>query len=162
MDAPTDATVGNTHNTIVTVDSKRESAQSTFSTADTIVDSSGFNRKRESAQSTTSKAGTLVDAPGATLTTIQSVDGDYDEDIESSKQGPPSPPQPQYSALRKFALLVVFCLAQFLDVFNNSALFSAIPIMASDLSMTTSESVWIISATQLAFSAFLLLVSLLR
>lgn len=71
-----------------------------------------------------------------------------------SRDGRPVP-----STLRKYVLLVVFCLAQFLDVFNNSALFSAIPTIATDLKMTGGESVWIVSATQLTFAAFLLVVS---
>ena len=67
-----------------------------------------------------------------------------------------------YSQLRKYSLLAVFCLAQFLDIFNLSAAFAAIPTIAKDLNMNGSESVWIISALQLTFSAFLLVVSIFR
>ncbi|KZT37994.1 MFS general substrate transporter [Sistotremastrum suecicum HHB10207 ss-3] len=63
----------------------------------------------------------------------------------------------EYSKVRKLLLLLLFCLAQFLDAFNNSALFSAIPQIAAELHMTTSETVWLISAYQLTFAAFLLL-----
>ncbi|KLO16515.1 MFS general substrate transporter [Schizopora paradoxa] len=61
------------------------------------------------------------------------------------------------SPLRRYVLLVFFCLAQFLDIFNISALFSAIPTIARDLNMTGSESVWTISALQLTFASFLLI-----
>ena len=67
---------------------------------------------------------------------------------------------PKYSNARKYVLLFIFCLAQFLDAFNNSALFSAIPSLIEDLHITESESTWIISAFQLTFASFLLIVSL--
>lgn len=69
--------------------------------------------------------------------------------------------RPIPSTVRKCLLLALFCLAQFLDVFNNSGIYPAIPIMAKELNMTGGESVWIVSATQLTFAAFLLLVSLI-
>ncbi|EKM51218.1 uncharacterized protein PHACADRAFT_263243 [Phanerochaete carnosa HHB-10118-sp] len=62
----------------------------------------------------------------------------------------------RYSAGRRYFLLIVFCLAQFLDAFNNSALFSAIPSLVKSLDMTESDSTWIISAFQLTFASFLL------
>ncbi len=65
----------------------------------------------------------------------------------------------RHSTARRYLLLVVFCLAQFLDAFNNSALFSAIPRLVIDLGMSVSESTWIISAFQLTFASFLLIVS---
>ncbi|KIP05049.1 hypothetical protein PHLGIDRAFT_108699 [Phlebiopsis gigantea 11061_1 CR5-6] len=63
----------------------------------------------------------------------------------------------RYSAFRRYLLLVTFCLAQFLDAFNNSALFSAIPSLVADLNMTESDATWIISAFQLTFASFLLI-----
>ena len=65
----------------------------------------------------------------------------------------------RYSVARRYLLLIIFCLAQFLDAFNNSALFSAIPSLVSSLDMNESESTWIISAFQLTFASFLLIVS---
>lgn len=62
------------------------------------------------------------------------------------------------STARKYVLLLIFCLAQFLDAFNNSSLFSAIPALVISLDMTESESTWIISAFQLTFASFLLVV----
>lgn len=61
--------------------------------------------------------------------------------------------------MRRYTLLVIFCLAQFLDAFNNSALFSAIPSLVRDLGFTESDSTWLISAFQLTFASFLLVVS---
>ncbi|THU95607.1 MFS general substrate transporter [Dendrothele bispora CBS 962.96] len=57
---------------------------------------------------------------------------------------------------RKRLLLSIFCFAQFLDTFNNSALFSAIPRIAAALNITNANSVWLLSAYQLTFAAFLL------
>ncbi|KZT01861.1 MFS general substrate transporter [Laetiporus sulphureus 93-53] len=62
-----------------------------------------------------------------------------------------------YSPFRRYLLLIVFCFAQFLDSFNNSALFSAIPDLENSLDITASESAWIISAFQLTFASFLLI-----
>ncbi|KAI0699504.1 MFS general substrate transporter [Cerioporus squamosus] len=63
----------------------------------------------------------------------------------------------KYSTARRYVLLIIFCLAQFLDAFNNSALFSAIPALVTSLDMNEAESTWIISAFQLTFASFLLI-----
>ncbi|KAI0704972.1 major facilitator superfamily domain-containing protein [Cytidiella melzeri] len=63
----------------------------------------------------------------------------------------------RYSAAKRYSLLVIFCLAQFLDAVNNSALFSALPSLVVDLHMSPNESTWIISAFQLTFASFLLI-----
>ncbi|KAH7872214.1 MFS general substrate transporter [Lentinula edodes] len=61
----------------------------------------------------------------------------------------------QPKALR-VVLLIVLCFTQFLDAFNNSSFFAAIPPIASQLHIDNSDSVWLISAYQLTFAAFLL------
>ncbi|KZS86477.1 MFS general substrate transporter [Sistotremastrum niveocremeum HHB9708] len=61
------------------------------------------------------------------------------------------------SSSLRILLLLFFCLAQFLDVFNVSALFPAVPTISEQLKMNASESVWIISAYPLTFASFLLL-----
>ncbi|KAJ8073191.1 hypothetical protein PM082_020060 [Marasmius tenuissimus] len=58
---------------------------------------------------------------------------------------------------QKGILLVIFCLAQFLDTYANSALFAAIPPIANDLKITNSDSVWLISGYQLTFASLLLI-----
>ena len=63
------------------------------------------------------------------------------------------------SPARKYVLFAIFCLAQFLDAFNNSALFSAMPSFIIDLGITEGQSTWIMSAFQLTFASFLLVVS---
>ncbi|KAG1850045.1 major facilitator superfamily domain-containing protein [Suillus tomentosus] len=77
------------------------------------------------------------------------------------------PPQPRTPAetpvhhelplTRRLVLLFMFCLAQFLDAFSNSALFSAIPVLEVSMGMTESQSTWIMSASQLTFVSFLLI-----
>lgn len=64
-----------------------------------------------------------------------------------------------FSTARRYSLLLIFCLAQFLDSFNNSFMFCAIPTMIVDLHIAEGESTWILSAFQLTFAAFLLIVS---
>jgi MFS family permease len=64
---------------------------------------------------------------------------------------------PRLSFLRRYTLLLLFCLAQFIDAFNNSALFSAIPVIQEDIGINAAEAVWLISAFSLTFASFLLL-----
>ncbi|PPQ73080.1 hypothetical protein CVT26_014646 [Gymnopilus dilepis] len=58
---------------------------------------------------------------------------------------------------RKGALLTVVCIAQFLDTFSNSSLFSAIPPICQQLGISNSDSVWLQSGYQLTFAALLLI-----
>lgn len=67
-------------------------------------------------------------------------------------------PQKQLSWIRKLVLLLIFCFAQFLDAFNISALFPAVPALEISMGITQSQSAWIISAFQLTFASFLLIV----
>ncbi|KAF4578357.1 hypothetical protein EYR36_000168 [Pleurotus pulmonarius] len=57
---------------------------------------------------------------------------------------------------RKRLLLAIFCFAQFLDTFNNSALFASIPPISQALGISNANSVWLLSAYQLTFAALLL------
>ncbi|KAJ7581366.1 MFS general substrate transporter [Mycena floridula] len=57
---------------------------------------------------------------------------------------------------RKNMLLGVFCLAQFLETFNNSALFTAMPTIATSIGLSNANAVWLLSAYQLTCSAALL------
>ncbi|KAG0700165.1 major facilitator superfamily domain-containing protein [Suillus ampliporus] len=66
--------------------------------------------------------------------------------------------QPEKLSLtRKLVLLVMFSLAQLLDSFSISALFSAVPTLEASMGLTGSQSTWIFSAFQLTFSSFLLI-----
>ncbi|KZT12694.1 major facilitator superfamily MFS-1 [Laetiporus sulphureus 93-53] len=57
---------------------------------------------------------------------------------------------------RKLTLLSIFCFSLFLDTFNNSSLFAAIPPIALQLDIPNSQSAWLLSAYQLTFAALLL------
>lgn len=63
------------------------------------------------------------------------------------------------SPLRKYALLAVFCLGQFLDTLNTAAVFPALPSMTSAVGLIESDSVWLVAAYQATFASFLLIVS---
>ncbi|TFY68984.1 hypothetical protein EVG20_g3333 [Dentipellis fragilis] len=78
-------------------------------------------------------------------------------DTEKARELTPDEFSRQFSLTRRVALLILFCLAQFLDTFNYSALFSAIPTLSVSLNMSNSESTWIISAFSLTFGSFLLI-----
>ncbi|GJJ13293.1 hypothetical protein Clacol_007545 [Clathrus columnatus] len=58
---------------------------------------------------------------------------------------------------RKVVVLIVLCAALFLDTFNNSSLFSAIPPISTQLNIPDSQSVWLLGAYQLTFAALLLI-----
>ncbi|KAI6010694.1 major facilitator superfamily domain-containing protein [Pisolithus orientalis] len=62
----------------------------------------------------------------------------------------------QLPLTRRLLLLSLFCLAQFLDAFNMSTVFAAMPALEQSLHVTTSQSVWIVSAYQLTFASTLL------
>ncbi|KAG2125503.1 major facilitator superfamily domain-containing protein [Suillus clintonianus] len=61
------------------------------------------------------------------------------------------------SLTRKLSLLVMFCLTQFLDTLNVSALISAIPVLEESMGMTEIQSTWVFSAFRLTFASFLLI-----
>ncbi|KAI0741438.1 major facilitator superfamily domain-containing protein [Daedaleopsis nitida] len=63
----------------------------------------------------------------------------------------------KYSSGRRYVLLIIFCLAQFLDAFSNVAIFSALPALSRALEMSEAEATWVISAFQLTFASFLLI-----
>jgi hypothetical protein len=96
---------------------------------------------------------------GVVLTATNTVDTLAVDQASVSPEDEPAPALAQASTARKLALLAIFTLAEFLDAFNNSALFPAIPNITSQLKFDASETVWIISAYQLTFAAFLLVVS---
>ncbi|KAG8720151.1 hypothetical protein FRC09_010038 [Ceratobasidium sp. 395] len=59
--------------------------------------------------------------------------------------------------LRKYLLLAFFCLGQFLDTLNNSAVLPALPAITHNVHLTESDSVWLLAAYQATFASFLLI-----
>ena len=59
--------------------------------------------------------------------------------------------------MRRYVLLAMLCMAQFLDSFNLSALFTA-NTMTESMGMSEGDTAWIVSAYQLTFGSFLLIV----
>jgi hypothetical protein len=107
------------------------------------------------------KLGDDVDKPnGVVFTVTNTIDTvAVDQPTAIAPEDEPAPELARASTARKLGLLAMFVLAEFLDAFNNSALFPAIPDISSQLHFEASETVWIISAYQLTFAAFLLVVS---
>ncbi|KAF8599786.1 MFS general substrate transporter [Ceratobasidium sp. AG-I] len=58
---------------------------------------------------------------------------------------------------RKYALLAIFCLGQFLDTSNTAAVFPALPAMTAGVGLIESDSVWLVAAYQATFASFLLI-----
>ncbi|KIM64435.1 hypothetical protein SCLCIDRAFT_1167150 [Scleroderma citrinum Foug A] len=63
----------------------------------------------------------------------------------------------QIPLVRKLLLLLILCLAQILDSFSISSVFSALPVIEKSLNIPTSQGVWIISGNQLTFASTLLI-----
>ncbi|KAB5592438.1 MFS general substrate transporter [Ceratobasidium theobromae] len=83
--------------------------------------------------------------------------GTYDEKNESMVSKPEVLALANTKRFRKYILLAVFCLGQFLDTLNNSAMFPAIPAVSHKLGFTESDSVWLFAAYQATFASFLLI-----
>ncbi len=67
-------------------------------------------------------------------------------------------PPPPVARWRAWTLLLVFSMAQMLDIFNVTAPTIALPELASDLGISYAERQWAINAYSLTFGAFLLTV----
>ena len=101
-----------------------------------------------------------VPQPLSTRASSNTLSPSVDSQLEKNEsEQPKSNRLDDFSPLRKYTLLFIFCLAQILDTYNASSLFAAIPTLVSVLHMKQSDSVWLISGYQLTFSAFLLIVS---
>lgn len=81
-------------------------------------------------------------------------------DVDDAKTiAPEVPTLAQLSPLQKNVLLAIFCLGQFLDVMNTSAMLPALPATSQTVGLTESDSVWLFAAYQATFASFLLIVS---
>lgn len=60
--------------------------------------------------------------------------------------------------MRRTILLLTLGLAQFMDSLGTSSLYAAIPSLITQLEMSNTQSIWVISAYQLTFGSFLLIV----
>lgn len=63
------------------------------------------------------------------------------------------------SNLRRYCLLSLFCMAMFLDAYNLTAFITAISILEKRFNLDEDQGSWILSAFQLTYAAFLLVVS---
>jgi hypothetical protein len=68
----------------------------------------------------------------------------------------------QLPSIQKNVLLAIFCLGQFLDIMNTSAMLPALPATSKTVGLTESDSVWLFAAYQATFAGFLLIVSSLH
>ncbi|KLO18008.1 MFS general substrate transporter [Schizopora paradoxa] len=125
-----------------------------LSPTDTLVEEPTLPTKNQPASSdvTVTKTCSITDEKDLHDSTTNTVNV-----IQDDEQRPSDGPGDGTSTTKKYVLLIVFCLAQFLDAVNNSAIFPAIPTLAIDLNIKTNNTVWVISATQLTFASFLLL-----
>lgn len=89
--------------------------------------------------------------------TVDSVTLEEKKDKPNEATDNVKPDLSKVSRSRKLTLLGLFTFGAFLDSFNNSALFPAIPVIANELGFDPSETVWIISGYPLTFAAFLLM-----
>lgn len=67
------------------------------------------------------------------------------------------PPDKPVVLASRYFLLVLFCFAQFLDGFYNSALFLPVPALKEHFGMSETDVAWLFSSYSLTFSSFLLI-----
>ena len=67
--------------------------------------------------------------------------------------------QPRISNTHRYLLYTIFCLANLLNGYNLNALFVALPVLAPIFGLNEADSSWVMSAFQLTYAAFLLMVS---
>ncbi|KIM21443.1 hypothetical protein M408DRAFT_333459 [Serendipita vermifera MAFF 305830] len=144
---------------IVAVNDDRDPKRDAFSQAPTAVPTPRLSRsssalKKEAANEKSNGAGVILTATN-TIDTL-TLDGQQKGQLTDSNDNDIRHDLSKASTARKLLLLSMFTLAEFLDAFNNSALFPAIPIISTELSFDATETVWIVSAYQLTFAAFLL------
>lgn len=60
------------------------------------------------------------------------------------------------SAGQRLVLLLLYCTAQFMDAFSNTAIFSALPELQEEMEMNVGDGTWVVAAFTLTFSSFLL------
>src|SRR5712671_7500802 len=77
--------------------------------------------------------------------------------IPPGNQHPASPPENQQWNARMWAILFVLCGALFLDALDVSMIGVALPVIRTDLHMSTSSLQWVVSAYVLGYGGFLLL-----
>jgi hypothetical protein len=92
------------------------------------------------------------------LTPAPTLVGLSEEKAKLTVSEPEIPALANAKQLRKYVLLAIFCLGQFLDTMNNSAMFPAIPAVSHEVGLTESDSVWLFAAYQATFASFLLIV----
>lgn len=77
--------------------------------------------------------------------------------LADEKRTSAPPESPLGNKWRKIALIITFSLAEFMDAFNNSALFPGVPAISEALNMRPNETTWLFAAYQATFAAFLLI-----
>jgi hypothetical protein len=95
-----------------------------------------------------------IAAPSLAPTIVENLDQDDTKTI-----APEVSSLAQLSTLQKNVLLAIFCLGQFLDIMNTSAMLPALPATSQAVGLTESDSVWLFAAYQATFAGFLLIVS---
>ncbi|QRW24729.1 major facilitator superfamily transporter [Rhizoctonia solani] len=79
-------------------------------------------------------------------------------EVDDSKTIAPEPSSfAQLGSLQKNILLAIFCLGQFMDIMNTSAMLPALPATSQTVGLTESDSVWLFAAYQATFASFLLI-----
>lgn len=68
-------------------------------------------------------------------------------------------PAASISNARRYMLFVMFCVANALDSYNLNALFTALPVLREHFGLGEADASWVMSAFELTYAAFLLVVS---
>ncbi len=68
-------------------------------------------------------------------------------------------PAARMSSARRYVLFAMFCVANALDAYNLNALFTALPVLREHFGLGEADASWVMSAFELTYAAFLLVVS---
>ena len=68
-------------------------------------------------------------------------------------------PRIRISCARRYFLFSIFCIANMLDSYSLNAIFAGLPALKAAFAMGEVEASWVMSAFQLTYAAFLLIVS---
>ncbi len=75
------------------------------------------------------------------------------------QSNPDTLPRVRISNARRYFLFAIFCIANLLDAYNLNALFAGLPALKVAFALDEVDASWVMSAFELTYASFLLIVS---
>ncbi|KAG8715679.1 hypothetical protein FRC09_016423 [Ceratobasidium sp. 395] len=98
-------------------------------------------------------------APNAAPSVAPTIVDNFEQDDTKTiaPEAPETSSLARLPSIQKNVLLAIFCLGQFLDIMNTSAMLPALPATSATVGLTESDAVWLFAAYQATFAGFLLI-----